>query len=175
MLSFRRLAVTAAAVAAARRADRRPGSSGRHARVTGRRRALRPADRSTIDMVSPDARYGVPDENTPTFVTVPRTEVVEADDGFAWGDALLGGGAALALTAAPRRRRRRHPPASLGGPLTRRIKTLPNGLRNMTRSGASTAIENAMTLPTVTEIIRRPEATTRDTFVADLAPRKRAA
>ena len=31
-----------------------------------------------------------------------------------------------------------------------------------------------MTLPTVTEIIRRPEATTRDTFVADLAPRKRA-
>ena len=32
-----------------------------------------------------------------------------------------------------------------------------------------------MTLPTVTEIIRRPEATTRDTFVADLGPRKRAA
>jgi hypothetical protein len=32
-----------------------------------------------------------------------------------------------------------------------------------------------MTLPTVTEIIRRPEATTRDTFVADLAPRRRAA
>jgi hypothetical protein len=27
-----------------------------------------------------------------------------------------------------------------------------------------------MTLPTVTEIIRRPEATTRDTFVADLSP-----
>jgi hypothetical protein len=27
-----------------------------------------------------------------------------------------------------------------------------------------------MTLPTVTEIIRRPEATTRDTFVADLGP-----
>jgi len=45
----------------------------------------------------------------------------------------------------------------------------------MTRSEASTAIENAMTLPTVTEITRRPEATTRDTFVADLAPRKRAA
>jgi hypothetical protein len=29
-----------------------------------------------------------------------------------------------------------------------------------------------MTLPTVTEIIRRPEATTRDTFVADLSPRR---
>ena len=29
-----------------------------------------------------------------------------------------------------------------------------------------------MTLPTVTEIIRRPEAVTRDTFVADLGPRK---
>jgi hypothetical protein len=28
-----------------------------------------------------------------------------------------------------------------------------------------------MLLPTVTEIIRRPEATTRDTFVADLRPR----
>jgi hypothetical protein len=27
-----------------------------------------------------------------------------------------------------------------------------------------------MTLPTVTEIVRRPEATTRDTFVADLVP-----
>ena len=25
-----------------------------------------------------------------------------------------------------------------------------------------------MTLPTVTEILRRPEATTRDTFIADL-------
>ena len=50
------------------------------------------------------------------------------------------------------------------------MKTPSNGLRNMTRSGASTAIENAMTLPTVTEIVRRPEATTRDTFVADLSP-----
>jgi hypothetical protein len=30
-----------------------------------------------------------------------------------------------------------------------------------------------MTLPTVTEIVRRPEAVTRDTFVADL-PRRRA-
>jgi hypothetical protein len=28
-----------------------------------------------------------------------------------------------------------------------------------------------MTLPIVTEIIRRPEATTRDTFIADLGPR----
>jgi hypothetical protein len=30
-----------------------------------------------------------------------------------------------------------------------------------------------MLLPTVTEIIRRPEATTPDTFVADLAGRRR--
>jgi hypothetical protein len=29
-----------------------------------------------------------------------------------------------------------------------------------------------MTLPTVTEIVRRPEAVTRDTFVADLVARK---
>jgi hypothetical protein len=87
MLSFRRLAVTATAVAAvaAPSAQARPDAT--------------PASNPTIDLVSPDARYGVPDENTPTIVTVPRTEVVEADDGFAWGDALLGGGAALALTA----------------------------------------------------------------------------
>jgi hypothetical protein len=29
-----------------------------------------------------------------------------------------------------------------------------------------------MTLPKVTEIIRRPEAVTRDTLVADLGPRR---
>jgi hypothetical protein len=29
-----------------------------------------------------------------------------------------------------------------------------------------------MTLPTVTEIRSRPEPTTRDTFIADLAPRR---
>jgi hypothetical protein len=28
-----------------------------------------------------------------------------------------------------------------------------------------------MTLPTVKEIVRRPEPTTRDTFVADLVPK----
>ena len=30
-------------------------------------------------------------------------------------------------------------------------------------------VSPTMTLPTVTEILRRPEATTRDTFVVDLA------
>ena len=88
MLSFRRLAVTAtavAAVAAPSAAQARPD--------------VAPVSEPTIDKVSPDARYGVPDETTPTIVPVSRTEVVQADDGFAWGDALLGGGAALALTA----------------------------------------------------------------------------
>ena len=88
MLSFRRLAVTATAVAVLAvpaAAQARPD--------------VAPASQPTTDKVSPDARYGVPDETTPTIVSVPRTEVVEADDGFALGDALIGGGAALILTA----------------------------------------------------------------------------
>ena len=48
------------------------------------------------DRVSPDARYGVPDPGT-RVISVPRTEVVEADHGFDWTDAALGGGATLAL------------------------------------------------------------------------------
>ena len=87
MLSYRRLAVTAAAVAtlaAPAAAQARPD--------------IQPASQTKIDKVSPDARYGVPDETTPTFVSVPKTEVVEAD-GFVWSDALIGGGAALLLTA----------------------------------------------------------------------------
>jgi len=43
----------------------------------------------------------------------------------------------------------------------------------MNRVQALNAVETAMTLPTVTEIVRRPEPTTRDTFVADLAPARR--
>ena len=88
MLSYRRLAVTAAAVAtlaAPAAAQARPD--------------IQAASQAKIDKVSPDARYGVPDETTPTFVSVPKTEVVEADNGFAWGDALIGGGAVLVLTA----------------------------------------------------------------------------
>ena len=47
-------------------------------------------------MVSPDARYGVPDGNTPTIV--PDARVVEVpSSGFEWADAAVGGGAALAL------------------------------------------------------------------------------
>ena len=46
-------------------------------------------------------------------------------------------------------------------------------VRNMNRLEALNAVETTMTLPTVTEIVRRPEAVTRDTFVADLpAPRR---
>jgi hypothetical protein len=53
-----------------------------------------------LDQVLPDARYGVPEVTTPAVVAVPRTEVVEADAGFDWGDAIIGGGGALILTAA---------------------------------------------------------------------------
>ena len=34
-----------------------------------------------------------------TYVPTSKTEVVEADNGFEWGDAAIGGGAALLLTA----------------------------------------------------------------------------
>lgn len=49
-----------------------------------------------VDRVSPDARYGVPDPGT-RIISVPRTEIVEADHGFDWTDAAIGGGATLAL------------------------------------------------------------------------------
>jgi hypothetical protein len=107
MLSFRRLAVTTAAVAtlavpaaAQARPDIQPVSQQPTIdKVSPDARYGVPAKTaSTIDKVSPDARYGVPDATTPRFITVPSTEVVEADNGFAWGDALIGGGAALGLT-----------------------------------------------------------------------------
>jgi hypothetical protein len=91
MLSLSRLAVTAslaAALAVPAASQARPD--------------LTPSGHRTfeqqIDKVSPDARLGEPDPNT-TFVSVPKTEVVEADNGFEWGDAAIGGGAALLLTA----------------------------------------------------------------------------
>jgi hypothetical protein len=91
MLSLSRLAVTAsvaAALAVPAAAQARPD--------------LTPSGHRTfeqqIDKVSPDARLGEPDPNT-TFVSIPKTEVVEADSGFEWGDAAIGGGAALVLTA----------------------------------------------------------------------------
>ena len=56
---------------------------------------------------SPGMHYGHPhtsikleDATTPAVVAVPRTEVVKADTGFDWGDAIIGGGGALILTAA---------------------------------------------------------------------------
>jgi hypothetical protein len=104
MLSIRRLAVTATAVAALAaptaaqaRPDIASASQPTIDKVSPDARYGVP-EAPTVDKVSPDARYGVPDETTPAVVTVPRTDVVEADDGFAWGDALIGGGAALALT-----------------------------------------------------------------------------
>jgi hypothetical protein len=91
MLSLSRLAVTAAvatlAVPAVSQAY--PDRGGRH---------WDDQVPVSIDKVSPDARLGEPDPNT-TFVSVPKTEVVEADSGFEWGDAAIGGGAALLLTA----------------------------------------------------------------------------
>jgi hypothetical protein len=36
--------------------------------------------------------------------------------------------------------------------------------------GGVNRIRATMTLPTVNEIVRRPEAVTRDTFIADLSP-----
>ena len=92
MLSIRRLAVTATAVAAL------AAPTAAHARPDVIAVGHRTFDTS-VDKVSPDARYGVPDPNT-TVVSVPKTEVVEADSGFEWGDAAIGGGAALLLTLA---------------------------------------------------------------------------
>jgi hypothetical protein len=92
MLSFRRLAVTAslaAALAVPAAAQARPDAGGIH---------WDDNVPTSIDKVSPDARLGEPDPNT-TFVSVPKTEIVEADSGFEWGDAAIGGGAALLLTA----------------------------------------------------------------------------
>ena len=92
MLSLSRLAVTAsvaAALAVPAAAQARPMEGGPHWDDNV------PA---SIDKVSPDARLGEPDPNT-TFVSVPKTEVVEAEGGFEWGDAAIGGGAALVLTA----------------------------------------------------------------------------
>jgi hypothetical protein len=92
MLSLSRLAVTAsvaAALAVPAAAQARPDAGGIH---------WDDNVPTSIDKVSPDARLGEPDPNT-TFVSVPKTEIVEADSGFEWGDAAIGGGAALLLTA----------------------------------------------------------------------------
>ena len=92
MLSLSRLAVTAsvaAALAVPAAAQARPDAGGIH---------WDDQVPSSIDRVSPDARLGEPDPNT-TFVSVPKTQVVAADNGFEWADAAIGGGAALLLTA----------------------------------------------------------------------------
>ena len=81
MLSFRRLAVTTAAVAtlavpaaAQARPDIQPVSQQPTIdKVSPDARYGVPAKTaSTIDKVSPDARYGVPDATTPRFISVPQ-------------------------------------------------------------------------------------------------------
>ena len=96
MLSLSRLAVTAsvaAALAVPAAAQARPDAGGIHwdDKVP-----------TTTGNVSADARF-VPHPDA-TFASapktaVPETVVVEADNGFEWGDAAIGGGAALLLTA----------------------------------------------------------------------------
>jgi hypothetical protein len=86
MLSIRRLAITAsvaAALAAPAAAQARPD--------------LAPVSKPTVDKVAPDNVYGIPDPRV-KYVSVPTTEVVEADNGFSWGDAAIGGAAGLLLT-----------------------------------------------------------------------------
>ena len=91
MLSFRRLAVTAsiaAALAVPAAAQARPDLGGPN------------WDDNvpvSIDKVSPDNVYGIPDSHV-KYVPTPTTDVVAADNGFEWGDAAIGGGAALVLT-----------------------------------------------------------------------------
>jgi hypothetical protein len=89
---FRRLAVTVTTVAALAV----PAAAQARPDVTPT--AQRTVEVTKVDRVSPDARYGEPDGTT-KFISVPAAPVVEADEGFDWGAALIGGGAALALTA----------------------------------------------------------------------------
>ena len=93
MLSLSRLAVTAsvaAALAVPAAAQARPDAGGIHwdDNVPSSHRqglARRPSGRAATR-----ARRSCP---------CPKTEVVEADNGFEWADAAIGGGAALLLTA----------------------------------------------------------------------------
>jgi len=108
MLSLHRLAATATAiatvafapVAAQARPDTGQGSpqprSSQDKVSPDVRYGLPQQTRPQVDRVSPDARYGVPDANTPTIV--PETRLVEGPStGFEWADAAVGGGAAIAL------------------------------------------------------------------------------
>ena len=63
----------------------------------------RAAPPAKVDLVSPDARYGVPEPGAaaPSVVTIRHTRVVEVpQSGFEWGDAAIGGGATLAVVLA---------------------------------------------------------------------------
>jgi hypothetical protein len=91
MLSIRRLAVTATAVAALAA----PAAAQARPDLANGQRTFG----TSVDKVSPDARYGVP-EGDSRFISVPKPEVVQADSGFDWGDAAVGGGAAILLTVA---------------------------------------------------------------------------
>ena len=104
MLSIHRVVLTAAALAAVAA----PAAQARPVDVP-----QRSAD-TKVDLVSPDARHGVPqpatdkvdlvtpdarDQRRVNVPTVPHTRIVEvpSNDGFEWGDAAIGGVAALAL------------------------------------------------------------------------------
>jgi hypothetical protein len=104
VLSIHRLAVTTATAAAL-------------AAPAAQAEPIDVPQRSTdtkIDLVTPDARLGVPqpatgridrvspdarDQRRVDVPAVPRTRIVEmpANDGFEWGDAAIGGAAVLAV------------------------------------------------------------------------------
>ena len=106
MFSLHRLAATATAIVAfaPAAAQARPDTGQGTAQQTSSQDKVSPDVRyglpqqtgPQVDRVSPDARYGVPDANTPTFVTDTRVIDVPST-GFEWADAAVGGGAALAL------------------------------------------------------------------------------
>ena len=106
MFSLRRLAATATAIVAfaPAAAQARPDTGQASAQPRSSQDKVSPDVRyglpqqtaPQVDRVSPDARYGVPDANTPTIV--PDTRVVDVPStGFEWADAAVGGGAAIAL------------------------------------------------------------------------------
>jgi hypothetical protein len=109
MLSLHRLAATATVVVATvafvpAAAQARPDSGQGSAQPRSSQDKVSPdvryglpqQPRPQVNRVSPDARYGVPDAHTPTIV--PDTRVVEAPSaGFQWADAAVGGGTAIAL------------------------------------------------------------------------------
>ena len=90
-----------AAVALALAAPGAPAGS-QDLRSPDAREPQRTSEPAKVDLVTPDARYGVPKPGAvPSVVTIRQTRIVEVpESGFEWGDAAIGGGAALALVLA---------------------------------------------------------------------------